>query len=84
MVFPDLDSAFVKFFIATIQYLTEEEYYHPVTYQWFFSHQYINEIIVYTMSPLLNQMFAYPGYYHYNLMVHNDVSNAQTNGSFKG
>jgi len=83
-MFPDLDSAFVKLFIATIRYLTEGEYYHPVTYQWFFSHQCINEIIVHTTSPLLNQMFADPGYYHYKLTVHNDISNAQTNGSFTG
>jgi len=84
MMFPNLDSAFVKMFIATIHYLTEREYYHPVTYKWFFSHQHINDIIVITTSPLLNQTFADPGYYQYILIVYNDISRTQTSGSFTG
>ncbi|XP_065883526.1 uncharacterized protein [Dysidea avara] len=81
-IFPDLDSAFVKLFIATTEYQTKGEYYNPVTYKWFFSFHYINEIIVYTTSPLLNHTFEEQGYYQYNLIVYNEISSVQTGGSF--
>ncbi|XP_065883529.1 uncharacterized protein [Dysidea avara] len=81
-IFPDLDSAFVKLFIATTQYQAKGEYYNPVTYKWFFSLHYINEIVVYTTSPLLNYTFEEQGYYQYNLMVYNEISSVQTGGSF--